>query len=117
MVFSNEKYTHNGFAACRPINLNTINVVLFVASRFTTEAARRAWDDFEDCLVAVAAEKIGADFIITRDAKGFSRSKIKALDADAFLEWMRQKRGRSYAEMRVTREMVEEACRRASFDA
>ena len=41
------------------------------------EAARRAWDDFEDCLVAVAAEKIGADFIITRDAKGFSQSKIK----------------------------------------
>lgn len=81
------------------------------------EAARRAWDDFGDCLVAVAAEKIGADFIITRDAKGFSRSKIKALDADAFLEWMRQTRGRSYAEMRVTREMIEEACRRASFDA
>lgn len=81
------------------------------------EAARRAWDDFEDCLVAVAAEKIGADFIITRDAKGFSQSKIKALDADAFLGWMRQKRGRSYAEMRVTREMIEEACRRASFDA
>ena len=43
--------------------------------------------------------------------------KIKALDADAFLGWMRQKRGRSYAEMRVTREMIEEACRRASFDA
>ena len=30
------------------------------------EAARRSWDDFEDCLVAVAAEKIGA--LVGRDA-------------------------------------------------
>lgn len=43
------------------------------------EAARRKWPDFEDCLVALAAEKVQADYLITRDENGFSQSKVKAI--------------------------------------
>ena len=32
-------------------------------------AARLQWDDYEDCLVALAAQKARADYLITRDAK------------------------------------------------
>ena len=40
-------------------------------------AARLGWDDLEDCLIALAAERVGADYLITRDAKGFARSPAR----------------------------------------
>lgn len=39
------------------------------------EACERSWPDFEDCLVDVCAEKVKADYLLTRDRKGFSRSR------------------------------------------
>ncbi len=53
------------------------------------EAAKRAWPDFEDCLVEICAEKAKADFLITRDARGFAAGKIKAMDPAAFFEMLR----------------------------
>ena len=41
-------------------------------------AAELSWPDFEDCLISVCAEKIGADAIITRDEKGFALSTVGA---------------------------------------
>ena len=48
------------------------------------KAAERSWSDFEDCLIAVCAEKVKADYIITRDAGGVKRSKRLAMDAPSF---------------------------------
>ena len=48
-------------------------------------AARLQWDDYEDCLVALAAQKARADYLITRDAKGFERSMVPALSPT---EWL-----------------------------
>lgn len=49
----------------------------------TPEDAKKAlakrWNDFEDCLVSCCAEKIGADYIITRNVKDFRRSKVEAI--------------------------------------
>ncbi|WP_139652019.1 type II toxin-antitoxin system VapC family toxin [Raoultibacter phocaeensis] len=49
----------------------------------TPEDARKAlaarWGDFEDCLVARCAEKIGADYIVTRNAKDFTASSVEAV--------------------------------------
>lgn len=42
-------------------------------------ALSQQWDDFEDCVVACCAKKIGADYIITRNVRDFSRSSVKAL--------------------------------------
>ena len=38
-----------------------------------------AWDDFEDAFAYEAARLVGADGIVTRDGKGFGRSRIPAL--------------------------------------
>lgn len=42
--------------------------------------------DFEDCIIAVCAEHIEADMIITRDEKGFSETKIRVCSPLEFLE-------------------------------
>ena len=49
-------------------------------------ASERTWDDFEDCLVAQCARKIGADYIITRNTRDFTRSSIKALTPEQLFE-------------------------------
>lgn len=49
----------------------------------TPEDARKAlaarWSDFEDCLVARCAEKINADYIVTRNVKDFTASSVEAV--------------------------------------
>lgn len=64
-------------------------------------AARLGWDDLEDCLIALAAEKVGADYLITRDTKGFERSSVPAVSPDAWLGIMREDYGIDYGEVRV----------------
>ena len=60
------------------------------------KAAERSWSDFEDCLIAVCAEKVKADYIITRDAGGFKRSKIPAMDAPSFFTMLEEDYGIVY---------------------
>ena len=76
-------------------------------------AAQEGWDDFEDCLVAQAARKIGADWIITRDVDGFARSRIPVMTPAGVAEWLRRERHRAYAGVAITRDMVEAARMRA----
>ena len=64
-------------------------------------AARLGWDDFEDCLIALAAERVGADYLITRDAKGFARSTVPAVSPDAWLDIMREEHGLDYGEVQL----------------
>lgn len=59
-------------------------------------AASLEWADFEDCLVSVAAEKIKADYILTRDKGGFSGSKIPACPASEFFAHYGESRGVFY---------------------
>ena len=46
----------------------------------TEEELRRGtrlkWDDLEDCLISLATVKAQADYLVTRDPKGFERSPI-----------------------------------------
>ena len=70
-------------------------------------AAQEGWDDFEDCLIAQAAKKIGADWIVTRDVKGFTRSRIPVMTPVDVAAWLRRERHRGYAGMTITREMIE----------
>lgn len=73
------------------------------------KAAQRGWKDFENCLVAVAAENVGADRIITRDAAGFAQSSIPAMSADEYVAWLREHRHIEYAEFKYTLEEIEHA--------
>lgn len=49
------------------------------------KAAQMRWKDFEDALQSVAAERIKADYIITRNIKDFDNSNVRALSPEDFL--------------------------------
>ena len=48
-------------------------------------AAEMKWTDFEDAIQSATAERLHADFIITRNVKDFRSSKIMALPPTEFL--------------------------------
>ena len=48
-------------------------------------AAALQWPDFEDAVQSVTAERIHADYIITRNVREFSRSKVIAFTQDELL--------------------------------
>ncbi len=48
-------------------------------------AAEMKWKDFEDAVQSATAERLHADFIITRNVKDFRESKIMALTPTEFL--------------------------------
>ena len=43
-----------------------------------THAAELEWDDFEDAFQSVTAERVRADYIITRNVRDFAKSKVVA---------------------------------------
>lgn len=47
------------------------------------------FSDLEDALVSAAAEKAGADVIVTRNGKDFGGSTIPVMDPKAFLAYIR----------------------------
>lgn len=49
-------------------------------------AARARWHDFEDALQNAAAERIQADYIITRNTRDFKESKVKVCTPSEFLK-------------------------------
>lgn len=55
--------------------------------------ARLGWPNLEDCLIALAADKAQADYLITRDSKGFERSIAPVLSPDEWASLMREEHG------------------------
>ena len=53
-----------------------------------TSAAHLKWDDFEDALQSVTAERIHADHIVTRNVRDFLRSKVTAFTPSELRERM-----------------------------
>ena len=47
------------------------------------------WEDYEDCVISLCAMRAKADFIITRDEKGFMRSSVPIMSPDAWAKYMR----------------------------
>ncbi|NIR31527.1 MAG: PIN domain-containing protein [Gammaproteobacteria bacterium] len=43
------------------------------------------WSDFEDAVVAAAAESLGSDAIVTRNVRDFSGSPVRALTPEEYL--------------------------------
>ena len=48
-------------------------------------AAQLNWIDFEDAVQSITAERIHADYIITRNLKDFTKSRITALTPDELI--------------------------------
>lgn len=49
------------------------------------KAAKMRWNDFEDALQSVAAERVNADYIITRNTADFEESKVAAIPPSTFV--------------------------------
>ena len=60
------------------------------------KTAERRWPDFEDCLVDVCAEKVKADYLLTRDRKGFENSHTTALSSRDFFAKLESELGLVY---------------------
>lgn len=50
-----------------------------------TKAANLKWDDFEDAIQNAIAERIHADYIITRNVRNFNKSRITAFTPEEYL--------------------------------
>ena len=50
-----------------------------------THAAELNWKDFEDAVQSVTAERIHADYIITRNVRDFSKSRVMAFTPSEML--------------------------------
>lgn len=57
------------------------------------------WGELEDCLIARAAERIEADYLVTRDARGFGRSPVPAIAPDDLVDLLRREYGLEYEEV------------------
>lgn len=60
------------------------------------EGIRSGWPDLEDFLVARCAERARADFLLTRDEKGFARSAVPVLNPAGFFEMLERDHGIVY---------------------
>lgn len=67
--------------------------VASVDAECVREACLRGWDDFEDCLVAVTAERCRADVLLTRVVAGFRRSAVPAMTPDEYLGRLKEDEG------------------------
>ena len=67
--------------------------VASVDAECVKEACMRGWDDFEDCLVAVTAERCRADALLARDVAGFRRSAVPAMTPDEYLARLKEDEG------------------------
>lgn len=50
------------------------------------EALKARWGDFEDCLVARCAEKIQADYLVTRNVKDFQASSVEVVTPEELFD-------------------------------
>ena len=64
-------------------------------------AARLSWPDYEVCLIALAADKVRADYLIARDAKGFQRSSTPVLSPAQWRELMLEEHHLDFDEIQL----------------
>ena len=90
LTFSNLVYVMR--KELTPEKINEVFKSLGLIFQFTdltvsdlAKAAELQWDDFEDAMQAATAERVHADYIITRNIKDFKQSRIVAFTPTEFL--------------------------------
>lgn len=61
--------------------------------------AEEEWSDFEDCLVSRCADKVKADYLVTRDEDGFRNARVTPVHPRDLLERIREDHGIEYEEI------------------
>ena len=69
-----------------------------ISAEDAQKALAARWGDFEDCLVARCAEKIKADYIVTRNVKDFRSSSVEAVTPEELFDRL-EKQGFVYEEV------------------
>ena len=65
--------------------LNLIFELADFSGSVLEKAVEMKWSDFEDAVQSATAERVHADYVITRNIRDFGRSKIMALTPAEFL--------------------------------
>lgn len=64
-----------------------------------SDAIDSEWPDLEDFIIARCAERIKADWIITRDKNGFTDSKVPSCTPMDFFRWIKEIHGVEYEDV------------------
>lgn len=70
-----------------------------LSSEDIKHATNLRWSDFEDCVIDIAAQKVKADYLITRNKKDFGQSSIPVLTPSEFFDMLQDKHGLTYEEV------------------
>ena len=79
--------------------LRTFVEVFAVGGAEVDRMLASAWKDPEDALMFESALSLKADAIITRNAKDFESSLVRAMTAREFFNWLRDEKGVDYQEV------------------
>lgn len=90
------KYVDSAMVQSRLVKLSEVVTFVDLSATDALRAARLGWNDYEDCLIAQAAAKVGADYLVTRDACGFNRSFVPAVSPKEWLDEWKTNKGISY---------------------
>ena len=76
-----------GDKAAREVVQNTLDIfeIAPVDGEMCAEALNLGMDDFEDAVQSATAERLHADYIITRNVKDFARSRVTAFTPSELL--------------------------------
>lgn len=91
-----QKYLPSATIQKALLELLTVVTPVVLAPDDYAHAAQLCWDDFEDCLIALSAQKAHADFLITRDRSGFDRSPVPVMEPGQWLAMIREEKGLVY---------------------
>lgn len=82
-----KKYSHSNELAYNAVGkiLEIVKICSVTNSEVITAFQKKA-KDFEDCLVAVCANSINCDYIVTRNIKDFSEFEVPAISPSEFLK-------------------------------
>lgn len=81
--------------------LRTFVEVLAVGEAEVDRMLLSSWKDPEDALMFESALSLKADAIITRNAKDFESSLVRAMTAREFFDWLRDEQGVDYQEVAI----------------
>lgn len=65
--------------------LNRIFELVDFSTKDLVQAAELNWQDFEDAVQSITAERIHADYIITRNVRDFAKSRVMAVTPSELL--------------------------------
>ena len=102
--FTDAEYVMRRFAPVEALRAMMTESLAFLsvgssAAADVGEGIRSGWPDLEDFLVARCAERVQADYLLTRDEKGFVQSAVPVLSPAGFFEMLEHDHGIVYDEV------------------